>query len=331
MEDDATPNDSSRATGFGCTNADTYCYSCTDSMCPFGYKDTGRAMADHCKSSKECRPPGKSNFAQEGRKFNLQMIANDDRCRRYGKSGCDWFERTDPTGTYKCSGCSGLFESEAKASKHHKRTRCSKSSPPSPVFCHETLSGILVEVLPLSRRRLNPLLDAAAHPPPAAAASIVGHTGMSFHLCLCMRIFFFFSTNLSHIYISLIPSGRCIYRHCFHQYYCCCPCLYASPNSNSTNSTYASGKSICSVDRHYHCYSIDPPVGPVFFLGGIHHARSKYSSASSSCWYHYSSASSSYRRRSTIHGPIHCDDARPPTNSTEWQSSPSSSSTNGGG
>lgn len=153
---------SSAIRGFGHTNTDTYCLSCGKSVGRRGQIHMRKQMADHFSSSEQCRPPGKLNYSALARDAELKMIANDDRFRRLGKGGCDWFERDDPADIFKCVSCDHLFDSFGKAARHHVRTSCQNGPPPAPVSCHITSSGVLVEVRPMYRRRLESSLDAAA-------------------------------------------------------------------------------------------------------------------------------------------------------------------------
>ena len=153
---------SSATRGFGYTNADTCCLSCGKSVGRRGQIHMRKQMTDHFSSSEQCRPPGKLNYSALARDAELKMIANDDRFRRLGKGGCDWFERDDPADIFKCVSCDHLFDSFGKAARHHVRTSCQNGPPPAPVSCHITTSGVLVEVRPMYRRRLESSLDAAA-------------------------------------------------------------------------------------------------------------------------------------------------------------------------
>ena len=113
---------SSATRGFGYTNMDAYCLSCGKSVARRGQYNFVRYLSDHFCSSEQCRPPGKLNYSELAREAVLRIIANDDRFRRLGKGGCDWFERDDPADTFKCATCCTLFDSLGKATKHVKQT-----------------------------------------------------------------------------------------------------------------------------------------------------------------------------------------------------------------
>ena len=68
----------------------------------------------------------------------------------------------DPTGTRKCLKCKRLCALEPEAILHHKQTQCKKAAPPVPVDCHVTITGVLVEVLPINCRKLDGAFAAAA-------------------------------------------------------------------------------------------------------------------------------------------------------------------------
>ena len=145
------------ARGFCTTSHDTFCIRCGVSVCRIGVKDVGRHLAVHCRENEQCQLPVNANLTKLGKALELSMISKQDQYRRLGKGGCDWFEQNDPTDTYKCQTCDRLYATEFDAKKHCSRGKCRGGPPPMPADCHETISGVLVEVLarPLKQRRLD--------------------------------------------------------------------------------------------------------------------------------------------------------------------------------
>ena len=158
--------------GFCATSHDIFCVRCGTSVYRPDMKDVGRHLAAHCRDHDMCRLL-EGNLSKLGNSLVLDMISKNDQYQRERKDGCSWFKHEDPTDTYKCPTCTKLFESEAGASSHYKRSQCKSGPPPISVDCHETISGVLVEVVPrpMKQRKLDDTFAAAASP------NINGSTG----------------------------------------------------------------------------------------------------------------------------------------------------------
>ena len=161
--------------GFCATSHDIFCIRCGVSVYRSDMKDIGRHLATHCREHDMCRVSG--NLAQLGNSLQLDMISKNDQYQRERKDGCSWFKQEDPTDTYKCPTCTKLFGSEAGASSHYKRSQCKSGPPPISVDCHETISGVLVEVVP---RRMKRKLDDAFAVVAASPNISNGSTGKCF-------------------------------------------------------------------------------------------------------------------------------------------------------
>ena len=158
--------------GFCATSHDIFCVRCGTSVYRPDMKDVGRHLAAHCRDHDMCRLSD-GNLSKLGNSLVLDMISKNDQYQRERKDGCSWFKHEDPTDTYKCPRCTKLFKSEFEAKKHCSRGKCQDGSSPISVDCHETISGVLVEVVPrpVKQRKLDDTFVAAASP------NINGSTG----------------------------------------------------------------------------------------------------------------------------------------------------------
>ena len=150
--------------GFCATSHDIFCIRCGVSVYRFGMKDVARHLTAHSREHDMCRVSG--NLAQLGNSLHLAMTMKREQYQRERKDGCSWFKQEDPADTYKCPTCEKLFKQESDANRHYRQTMCKSGPPPISVDCHETISGVLVEVVPrpIKQRKLDDTFAAATSP-----------------------------------------------------------------------------------------------------------------------------------------------------------------------